>query len=137
MRRRLQTSTRLCEKIDWPSLAQVCRLARTTRRGGNEIVEIEYAITSAPRNQANASTLLDWWRGHWAIENREHWVRDVTLSEDACQIHCGSAPQNLAALRNAIVSLLRLHGYTNIAAGLRACTRKTQRLLAMLGILKN
>ncbi len=137
MRRRIQASTRLRGKIDWPGLTQVCRLVRTTQRDGNELTEIEYAISSAPRDQADAATLLAWWRGHWGIENREHWVRDVTLSEDACQIYCGSAPQNLATLRNALVSLLRLHGYTNIAAGLRACTRKTQRLLAMLGILKN
>jgi hypothetical protein len=123
--------------FDWPGLAQVCRLVRTTCRGGEELTEIEYAVTSASRPQAPASTLLAWWRGHWGIENREHWVRDVTLGEDACQIHCGNAPQNLATLRNSLISLLRLHGYQNIASGLRACTRKTQRILTMLGIFKN
>lgn len=96
--------------------------------------EIDYAITSAPRDQANASTLLGWWRGHWGIENRSHYVRDVTLDEDACRIRNGDAPQNLAALRNAIISMLRLEGYTNIAQGIRACTWKTQQLLAKLGI---
>ena len=110
---------------------------RQTRRDGEEHTEIEYAITSVGRSQADASTLLAWWRRHWGIENRLHWVRDVSLGEDACQIHCGSAPQNLAALRNALISLLRLKGYSNIAAGLRACARNTHRLLAMLGIMKN
>jgi hypothetical protein len=60
----------------------------------------------------------------------------VTLSEDACQIYKGHAPQNIAALRNALVAFLRLHGYKNIAAALRACGWNLQRLLAMLGISK-
>jgi len=114
----------------------VCRLVRTTRQGGTETTEIDYAITSVPRDQADAAQLLAWWRGHWGIENRSHYVRDVTLDEDACRIRMGNAPQNMAALRNAIVSMLRLQGHTNIAAGLRECAWKTQRLLAMLGIMK-
>ena len=88
------------------------------------------------RDQADAAQLLAWWRGHWGIENRSHYVRDVTLNEDACQICKGDAPQNLAALRNAIVSMLRLECHTNIAAGLQECAWKTQRFLAMLEIMK-
>jgi len=135
-RRRLQVSTRLAAYSDWPGISQVCRLVRTTRRNGVETEEIDYAITSVPRDQADAAQLLAWWRGHWGIENRSHYVRDVTLGEDACQICKGDAPQNLAALRNAIVSMLRMEGHSNIAAALRACTWKTQRMLAMLGIVK-
>ena len=101
-----------------------------------EATEIQYAITSAPREQAGAARLLTWWRHHWGIENRLHYVRDVAFQEDACRIRSGDAPQNLAALRNALISLLRLGGHANIAAALRACTWQTSRLLARLGILK-
>jgi predicted transposase YbfD/YdcC len=111
-------------------------LVRTTKRSGVETVEIDYAITSVPRDRADAGQLLAWWRGHWGIENRSHYVRDVTLGEDACQISKGDAPQIMAALRNAIVSMLRLEGHVNIAAALRACTWKSQRMLTMLGIVK-
>jgi predicted transposase YbfD/YdcC len=135
-RRRLQTSTRLAAASDWPYLQQVCRIVRTTRRNGVETTETDYAITSVPCEQADAKQLLDWWRGHWGIENRVHYVRDVTLGEDACRIRKAAAPQILAALRNAVVSMLRLEGNTNIAAALRQCTWKTQPRLAMLGILK-
>lgn len=135
-RRRLQATTRLSATSDWPHLEQVCRIVRTTQRDGVETIEIDYAVTSAPREQADAKQLLAWWRGHWGIENRTHYVRDVTLREDASRIRKAAAPQNLAALRNAIVSLLRLEGYTNIAAALRKCTWKTQPTLAMLGIFK-
>ena len=136
VQRRLQASTRVPTGLDWPDLAQICRLVRTTRRDGQEQVEVAYAITSVERRQAGASRLLGWWQGHWGIENRSHYVRDVTLGEDACRIRTGDAPQTLAALRNVVVSLLRLEGHSNIAAGLRACTWNLQRLLTMFGICK-
>ena len=101
-----------------------------------ETTEIDYGVTSVPREQAGAAQLLAWGRGHWGIENRSHYVRDVTLGEDACQIRKGDAPQNLAALRNAIISMLRIEGHANIAAAIRDCTWKTQRLLTRLGIVK-
>ena len=61
----------------------------------------------------------------------------MTLREDDCRIRRGNAPQNFAALRNAAVSFLRLQGYTNLAAALRECVWKPQRLFARLGIFKN
>jgi len=135
--RRLQASTRLAEHTDWPGLAQVCRLARTTFREGQSSVKIEYAITSVPRSLAGAAQLLKWWREHWGIENRSHYVRDVTWQEDACRIRKGHAPENFAALRNALISCLRMEGHANIASALRTYTWKTQRMLALLGIFKN
>lgn len=49
--------------------------------------------------------MLDLTREHWAIENSLHYVRDVSLHEDACRVRKGSAPQVLAALRNTIIHL--------------------------------
>jgi hypothetical protein len=136
VKRKLDASERLAGKIDWPGLAQVCKLTRITHSPGSDRLEIAYAVTSAPRGMANAAQLLAWWRGHWGIENRSHYVRDVTLGEDACQVGCGHAPQNLAAVRNALISWLRMGGHTNIAAGLRAYGWNLQRLLASLGKFK-
>jgi predicted transposase YbfD/YdcC len=45
-------------------------------------------------------------RNHWKIENCLHYVRDVTLGEDACRVRTGSAPQVLAAVRNTVIHLL-------------------------------
>jgi predicted transposase YbfD/YdcC len=132
--RRLQANTRVAH-LQWPGAQQICRLTRTTWRDGQEHLEIEYAITSASRSRADADRLLDWWRGHWGIENRVHYVRDVTFGEDASRIRTASAPQVLAATRNAILSLLRSWGCTNIAAALRENVYQPARLLAKLGIL--
>jgi hypothetical protein len=105
--------------LDWPGVAQVCRIESEVRRGGERTVEVSYAITSVPRERAGAATLLGWLRGHWGIENRLHYVRDVTMGEDANRTRTGSGPQVLAALRNAVIGRLRLSGATNIAASLR------------------
>jgi predicted transposase YbfD/YdcC len=63
--------------------------------------------------------LAAWIRSHWCIENRLHWIRDVTLGEDHSSIRTGAGPQVMAALRNTAINLARLAGHTNIAAAQR------------------
>jgi predicted transposase YbfD/YdcC len=132
--RRLQATTRVMH-LEWPGAQQACRLTRTTWRDGQEHLEVEYAITSVSRSRADAARLLTWWRGHWGIENKIHYVRDVTLGEDASRIRTNSAPQVLAATRNAVLALLRCWQCPNIAAALRENAYQPARLLARLGIL--
>lgn len=122
--------------LDWPGAAQVCRIERWRWIRGKEEHEVAYAITSAQRDQADAATLLACNRGHWGIENRSHYVRDVTFGEDASQIEKGYAPQILAGLRNGLIAAMRAEGAKNIAAALRQNALKVPRLLAKLGIVK-
>jgi predicted transposase YbfD/YdcC len=126
----------LAKHLDWPGLAQVCRIERWRRCGDTQVHEIAYAITSVPREQADAAQLLEWNRSHWGIENRSHYVRDVTLGEDASQISNGNAPHIFASLRNAVVTYLRRDGASNIAAALRTNAYQVPKLLAKLGIIK-
>ncbi len=56
-------------------------------------------------------------REHWQIEHRRPDVRDVTLGEDASPVRSGAAPEGFAALRNAILGLLRQQGGTTSRAG--------------------
>jgi predicted transposase YbfD/YdcC len=137
VQRHLQASSRLAGHLDWPGLQQVCRLERTTRCKGRTTVEIQYAISSLTPKQGSAALLLDHWRGHWGIENRLHWVRDVSFGEDKCQVKKGHGPHNLAALRNAVISLLRLSGHQEIAVSLRDFCYRPRKLLQFLGIMKN
>ena len=127
------STTVLNDFLDWPGVRQVCQLTRRTVRDGKETVEVQYAISSAPRELADAAQLLRWWRGHWWIENGVHYVRDVTFGEDASRIRSGGAPQILAAMRNAALTLLRALGTDNIAEALRENAWNPQRLLAIFG----
>ena len=131
--RRLWASDLLVGYSDWPHLAQVCRLERTVKSKQGTRWEVAYAVTSLPPQEASPATLLSLWRGHWGIENRLHWVRDVTLDEDRCQIRTGAAPQIMAALRNVTISLLRLAGEPNIAQALRYHAAHPARPLAWIG----
>jgi predicted transposase YbfD/YdcC len=73
-------------------------------------------------------------RGHWRIEARLHWVRDVTFGEDHSQVRTDHSPQNLACLRTLAINALRLAGHTNIAAGLRQHARTPLLPLTTLGL---
>jgi len=132
--RRLWSSDALKGYSDWPHLAQVCRVERTVIRKGETSQDVAYAVTSLTPAAASPKSLSAIWRGHWGIENRLHWVRDVTFDEDRCQIRCGSAPQVTAAIRNLAISLLRCAGYTNIAAALRRNAAHPREALALIGI---
>ena len=117
-------------------MAQVLRLQRHTHRGSQETCEVQYAITSLSPQRADAAKLLALWRGHWGIENREHWVRDVHWREDRCRVRRSRGAHNLAAFRNAAINLLRLAKTPNLAAALRENAYRVERLFARLGILK-
>ncbi len=118
---------------DWPYLAQGCQMERAVVRKGETSRELAYAVTSLSPQDANPRQLLALWRGHWGIENRVHWVRDVTLDEDRCQVRTRAAPQVMAALRNMTISLLRLAGKRNIAAALRRHASHPSEALSLVG----
>jgi len=117
--RELAVSSDLNAWANWPGLQQVGRLTSFRKQKGKLTAEISYLITSLSPEQANPAQLLFLARGHWTIENRLHWVRDVTFDEDRCQVRTGAAPQVMAALRNLVIALFRLCGARNIAAALR------------------
>jgi hypothetical protein len=123
--------------LAWPGVEQVGRIERTVCEKGEVTVEVEYIITSLPPALASPATVLSWTRGHWGIENRLHYVRDVTLGEDANRTRKGSGPQALATLRNLIISKLRLDDEKNVAAALRRNAARVREMLVGLRILKN
>ena len=132
-RRRLRASSALNGYLEWPCLGQVCCMERTRIRKGTRTVELAYAITSLTPEEAGPARLLRLWRGHWRIENRLHWVRDVTFDEDRSQVRTGAVPQVMAAFRNAVIGLLRRTGTRNIAAALRHYAWKPLAALNLLG----
>lgn len=117
--RQLIASTDLTAYLDWPGLEQVFRLERTWREHGVSKQALLYGITSLSPQTGPPERLLALKRGHWAIENGLHRVKDVTLGEDQCTLHTGQGPTVMAFLRDAALSLLRRAGIQQIAACLR------------------
>ncbi len=104
---------------------------------GETTREVSFGITSLTREQADAACLLQLSRGHWGIENRLHYVRDMAFDEDRCRIRSGSAPNIMAAVRNATIGCLRSLGIENITAALRENALRLDILFARLGIQNN
>jgi hypothetical protein len=103
--------------VDFLGVQQVARLVRvTTRPGRPKTTETVYLLCSLPCWRAAPEQIAAWAQGHWAIENRVHWIRDVTFDEDRRQAHTGNGLQTMAGLFNLAISLLRLQGFDNIAA---------------------
>ncbi|MBA3716454.1 MAG: ISAs1 family transposase [Pyrinomonadaceae bacterium] len=132
----LRTSTALSGYTDWPGHEQVLELRRTVtqKRSGKARQEVAYAITSLSSERAGPGQLLKLWREHWHIENKLHWVRDVTFDEDRSQVRAGRIPQVMAALRNAAISLLRVCGAENIAAACRRYAAQPALALTAIGL---
>jgi predicted transposase YbfD/YdcC len=134
--RRLITTTDLNHYCDWPGVQQVFEVTRTVlvKKTGEQRAEVVYGLTSLAPAEAGPADLLGLVRQHWHVENKSHWVRDVTFDEDRSSVRSGSIPHVMAALRNTAIGLLRYAGETNIAAAGRRLAAQPWVALALIGI---
>lgn len=134
--------------LGFPGAAQVFLIERYTTRGVRKrtkgsrkykTVRVRTAvavlgITSLSAREAAPEHLAGYVRGHWAIENKIHWVRDVTFREDASQVRTASRFRVMATLRNLVIGLIRQAGHTRIAATIRKIRHHPHLLLTILGL---
>jgi len=106
--RKIAVSAEVVSHLGWPGAAQVARIERTREIGGKVSTETAYIVTSLTAAEAGPERLLDLTRTHWAIENRLHYVRDVSFNEDRCRVRSGA--RALAAIRNLVLYLIRSAG---------------------------
>jgi hypothetical protein len=135
-RRAVQVSTAGIGALDFPYVGQVFRIERefTTQRTRKRHHEVVYGVTSLEPAWADPARIGSLARGQWEIENRLHYVRDVTYDEDRSQARTGRGPRAMASLRNFAIGCLRVAGSRNIAKGLRSLARSWSRILALLGL---
>lgn len=88
----------------WADLQTVVRVQRERRLPAKTTIETAYYISSL---SAEAEPLLTATRYHWAIENSLHWVLDVIFREDDGRMRTGHAAQNMAALRQLALNILK------------------------------
>jgi len=96
--------------------------------------ETVHGVSSLQAECATPERLLALSRGHWTIENRLHWVRDVTFDEDRSRVRKGAGAQVMASIRNLAISLLRIAGARYIAPALRRCARSDSLALRLVGL---
>ena len=119
--RRTVKITAVAAGLAFPHAAQAIQIVRRRRplNTKKRTAERVYAITSLTAIQARPAELAAIIRGHWLIEDRLHWVCDVTNDEDRSQVRTANGPRVMASLRNLAITILRLTGETSIAAALR------------------
>lgn len=90
---------------NWKKLSGVGMVERTREVNGK--ISVERAFYIGTCGIATAQTFAKAARSHWGVENKLHWVLDVTFREDACRVRLGHAPRNLSVVRKFAISLLR------------------------------
>lgn len=139
--RRIWASSDLEGFSEFPHLHQVIRVERivTTLQGTplrKNDIEVAYGVSDLTAEQASPAELLAFNRGHWAIENKLHHVRDRTYDEDRSQVRKRQAPQVMASLRNLAISVFRLVAGAGacIAIAVSHCSRKVRTTLRLIGL---
>lgn len=91
--------------VRWPDLGSVGKVVRQRTSGGSTSQETRYYLSSLPADVAVFAASV---RGHWGIENSQHWVLDVTFREDESRVRVGHAAENLGVVRRIALNLIRL-----------------------------
>jgi hypothetical protein len=131
--RAIWASTELQGYIDFPYGKTVFRIERTAlfAKSGKSRHEVAYGITSVEDTPEYILTLN---RRHWEIENRLHWVRDVTFDEDRCQIRKGNGAHIMASIRNLVISLIRRLTFRHIPQATRYFSTHMEDVLRVMGV---
>ncbi|MCY7351053.1 MAG: ISAs1 family transposase [Cytophagaceae bacterium] len=90
------------------------KTSTTRRRGLNPVISrcCSYRISDLVTRTAEA--LLVGIRGHWGIENRVHWVKDVILQEGKNQIKHPTGAVLMAVSTTIALNFLRKHVHDSI-----------------------
>ena len=119
-------------KPDWAGLQAVGRVESTRIIGEKTSTECRYFLCSFPERDRFAAIV----RGHWGIENQQHWVLDVQFGEDACRARQDHSAENLALIRRMALNVLRHNGPPRDSIRrrkLRATLNDDYRLRLLLG----
>lgn len=87
-----------------PKAATIIRVQSRAELCDRSRLETRYYISSAKLGAQKAAEAV---RGHWGIENRLHWVLDVTFAEDQSRLRKGHGAKNMAIVRHFAINLIR------------------------------
>ena len=100
--------------FDYARQAMRVTRERTDLSTDKTTTETAYALTSVSAERAGPEQLLAWNRGHWMVENANHYRRDASLGEDASRIRARHAPANNATLNNIVLAIVFHRGFHHL-----------------------
>lgn len=107
---------------------------RESKKTGKTTEETVYGGHIQSEDEKSPQQILLESRSHWVIENREHYVRDVTFCEDKSKIRTGNGPHMMAILRNLALNIMRSRGIRNVREKIIEFSHSPTNLLAFLGL---
>ncbi|MEH2464986.1 MAG: ISAs1 family transposase [Nostoc sp.] len=114
---------------EWVGLKSLIKVERIGTREGKPSHQVAYYISSKVYSAIDFAKGI---RGHWGIENRLHWVKDVIFDEDRSTIRMGNAPANLSVMRTIALNILRRNGYSSITQAQRFTSNDIDKLLSFV-----
>jgi len=133
--RKIYCSSEINDYVEFPYVQQVFCIERFTEliKKNSHRGEVAYGITNMPGELFSPEDVLRYNRNHWGIENKSHYVRDVTYDEDRSKVRKKNGPEIMANLRNLCISIMRLKGIKNIAQGTRNFMLNPQLAIKLIG----
>lgn len=104
---------------DWPGLKTLIRVESHRETTTKKTLETRYYVSSLTENVKEFYQRL---RGYWDVENKVHYVKDVTQGEDKSRIRTIPLVQIWALARNFALNLYRSHQFQNMAQTQRHCS---------------
>ena len=122
--KRTVSISRVTEGIrEWPGLKTLIRVNSERQVIKAQVIEIStetrYYISSLNTNVQELALRI---RGYWGVENKVHYVKDVTQGEDRSRVRTTPLVQTLAIARNFALNLYRSHQFENMAQAQRLCS---------------
>jgi hypothetical protein len=114
---------------DWSGVKSLLQVDRIGIRQGQPYQQTNYYISSLAVCAAQFALLI---RGHWGIENRLHWVKDVVFKEDTLPLQHHNAASNWSLLRNIVINIARQHGYDSLTKAERFLSHNIEELFSLL-----
>ena len=118
---------------EWVGIKSVIRVERQGTRAGVNYHQIAYYISSLELSAAEFAVEI---QGHWGIENRLHWVKDVVFGEDTSLIRHSIAAANFSIIRQLAIAICRLHGYSSLTTAIRTIAHDLDQIFLLLSIPK-
>jgi len=121
---------------EWKEAKCIIEIKRTrqefdTKEKVHQNPSIEYSYYTSTEIYT-AGKFLKYIRDHWKIENKNHYVKYVTMNEDKSRIRRN--PVVFAIIRSFALNILRLNNIENISLAIFSLALNFNKLLALKGI---
>ncbi|NES80011.1 MAG: ISAs1 family transposase [Okeania sp. SIO1H4] len=114
---------------EWEGIKSLIKVERQGKRAGVDYDQTAYYISSLELSAAEFAVGI---QGHWGIENRLHWVKDVVFGEDKSLIRHSQAAANFSVIRQLAIAICRLHGYSSLTTAIRTIAHDLEQIFLLL-----